>query len=485
MRKNYALPLLTAFLLHSVVASADPGKRFSQKLFSNKPVPQSAQSVNNLLYKPGKSKNFMWFDFGIGSGNWMSMGGSLMTYTPAGLLATRIDTNSFGFFGSNILKETHFYDAQNREIEQLNQNFDSLTQSFVNNYRLRTTYDQQGMMQEMVSEQWLANQWVILGGYRDVRTFNAQNQVTGRLRSSYSSQDSVWINEARTIDYQYDGQNRLISYTDQQWDSVSFVNRERVLIQYGADNRPNQAILQDWNGAAFVDSSRITDLQWFVWNGNVETSMPLVFIEQKKSGAVWVNFEKQTNTFSDFGGQVVLTQKFIGNQWVNSTRYSNFFDAQANLVFQGQEEYIVSSWDTLQGSSFHQNIYDASGRILETVSRNMTSISLPDQQPILGWKNSSRKLFSQHQAFTSVQEDVITNFANLLLQPNPAGKNAFFHLGDGEGKLLLTDMQGREILKKEISANEGISTAGMKAGLYLVLLQSRNGKTSRGRLVVE
>lgn len=427
----------------------------------------------------------MWFNFGIGPGSWMPTGGSLMTYTPAGLLSTRIDSNSYSFFGSNIQKESHFYDAQNREIEQLNQNFDSLTQSFVNNYRLRTTYDQQGMMQELVSEQWMANQWVIMGGYRDVRTFNAQNQVIGRLRSSYSWQDSIWVNEARSIDYQYDAQNRLISYTDQEWDSVSFVNWERVLIQYGADNRPNQAILQDWNGAAFVDSSRITDLQWFVWNGNVETSMPLSYIEQKKSGTNWVNFEKQQNTYSDFGGRVSLTQRFSGNQWINSSRSSNVFDLQGNLVFQGEEEYRLSQWDTLQGSSFNRHSYDASGRILETVSRNMTSILLPDQQPILGWKNSSRKLFSQHQVFTFVQQKEISNSGNLLLQPNPAGKNAFFHLGDGEGILLLTDMQGREILKKEISANEGISTTGMKAGLYQVMLQSRNGKISRGRLVVE
>jgi hypothetical protein len=484
--KKFVLLLLILVSINNISdASENPVKKLSQKLFSVSPPSRANASVNTLLYKPGKSKNYMWNNFGIGPGSWMESGGSIMSYNSVGQLTTSIDTMAFGSFIYYVSKKTISLDDQNRETGVLFQLFDTLSQNWTNNYRFLKAYDQFGMLREWISEQWISNNWKIMGGYRDFRTFDSQNRVIARLRTSYNSQDSAWVNEGRGTDYQYDNQNRLISYTEQEWNAGAFINREKIIIQYGADNKPNEAVLQDWNGVAFVDSSRITELQWFLWDGSVETSMPLSFVEQKKSGASWVNFEKQINSYSDFGGRVSLTQQFSNNQWVNSSRSSEVYDAQSNLVFSGDEQYLISSWDTLEGSVFNRHTYDGLGRIQETISKQMATITPPDQEPQTKWRFGERKLFSMHQAFTSVEKQLSTTSVSLQLQPNPVRKNEAFRLAGREGSILLTDVQGREVLRKEMALDEAISTADLRPGLFQIILNDKQGKISRGRLVVE
>lgn len=90
-----------------------------------------------------------------------------------------------------------------------------------------------------------------------------------------------------------------------------------------------------------------------------------------------------------------------------------------------------------------------------------------------------------HQAFTSVEKQLSTTSVSLQLQPNPVRKNEAFRLAGREGSILLTDVQGREVLRKEMALDEAISTADLQPGLYQVILNDNHGKISRGRLVVE
>ena len=482
MKKIALYCLLVLVSAAKVSAGNGPGSRLSGKLFARSKTP-AVPSVNNLLYKPGKSINFFWSDPVFGPGSWVQSGGSQITYTSSGKLATMIDTAVF-FGNTSIRRETHSYDAQDRETEVLNEQYDNQNQVWNNWYRMRISYDQQGLLQEYIYESWQNNSWFLQGGFRDIRTYNGQNQITLRLRSSYSAQDSVWVNEGRTTDYQYDGQNRLISYTDQEWDSITYVNSEKVLLQYGADNRPNEAVLQDWNGTAFVDSSRITELQWHYWNGILETSEPLSFIEQKKPAAQWVNFEKQIFYYLENNSRRNLTQVFSGNAWKDASRSSSLYDEQLNLYFEGDEEYNsdLSRWDTLQNANYSFHSYDSQGRIQETISKQMSLIFPPDQPSFLSWQNTSRKLFSQHQVFTGMENLQAETFR---IFPNPVAANGAFLLNCGEGSITLRDVQGRLIQSKEVSAGERISVKGMESGMYELMLRSRDGKIKRGRLVVQ
>jgi|GEM_PF-5447266 len=474
------LPLLICLAASSSLLASGPEKNPIRKLFSSKKSPATEQ-INSQIYKPGRSKNFSP-DFGP-SPDWVPSGGTRMSYTASGKIAVLTDTSDF--FGNTYLrKEIHSYDAADRETEVLNQVYDNQNMTWNNQYRSVITYDQQGMLQESRYDQWTNGSWVVFSGYQDVRTYNSQNLPTGRIRKTYSNTDSAWVNEGRTTDYQYDAQNRLISYVDQEWESTDYVNSEKIILEYGADNKPSQALLQEWNGTSFVDSARIIEIQWYLWQGNLESAMPLSFIEQKKSGANWVNYEKQVNSFTANGSQTSLTQRFVNAQWQNDSRSSSIFDDKLNPVFQGDEKYdpALAKWDTTEYSSLHLNSYDPSGRILETILRQMSNINGPDEQPELGWQNARKRLFFEHQVFTDALAEIS---GRISLFPNPLACGTSFRLNAGSGRLTLLDMQGRMILEKAISGNEAVSTQGMKSGLYQISFEDEQGKIFRSRLMVQ
>lgn len=476
--KKSILSLLLCVVIASALQASGPGRKFSRKLFSAKYSP-ATENVNTQLYKPTRSKNFST-GFGPGS-DWTPAGGSSMTYTSSGKISVQVDTSDF-FGNVFIRKEIHSYDASDRETEILYQNYDPQTMAWTNASRSVVTYDPQGLLQESRYDQWLNGAWVIYGGYQDVRSYNAQNQVISGLRKSYSSADSAWVNEGRTLDYQYDAQNRLISYIDQAWSDSLYVNSEKVLLEYGSDNKPNQAILQEWNGTAFADTVRITEIQWYWWQGNLETAIPLSYIEQRKSAGNWVTFEKEINSFDGNGSNISLTQIFVNGQWRNDSRSSSIFDDKLNPVFRGDEEYDpgMAKWDTTQYSKISLNTYDASGRILETVEKEMRNAG-PDD-PDLVWKNVLKRQFFGHQVFTAYLPEIESAF-NLI--PNPLAAGSGFRIMSGSGRLKLLDMQGRLVFNKTIAENELVSAAGIKPGLYQVLLQDDRGNASRGRLIVE
>ena len=476
--KKSLLSLFLSVVICSAILASGPGNRSARKLFAAKYSP-ATENISMQLYKPTRSKNF-FTGFGPGT-DWTPSGGSTMTYTFSGKISVQIDTSDF-FGNTYIRKEMHTYDASDRETEILYQNYDTQTMAWTNATRNVVTYDQQGLVQESRYDQWSNGAWFIYSGFQDVRSYNAQNQLISRLRKSYNSFDSAWVNEGRSLDYQYDAQNRLISYTDQDWNDSLFVNAEKVLLQYGSDNKPNQAILQEWSGTAFDDSVRINEIQWYLWQGNLESGIPLSYIEQRKSAGNWVNNRKEVNSFDGNGSNISLTQIYVSGQWQNYTRSSSIFDDKLNPVFLGNEEYDpgISKWDTLQYASIFLNNYDANGRIQETVEIQLRNAG-PDD-PDLVWKNVFKRLFFGHQVFTSYLTEMENSF---FLSPNPVAAGSSFRMAAGSGLLKLLDMQGRLVFSKTIAENETVSAAGIKPGLYQILFQDNLGKASRSRLIVE
>jgi hypothetical protein len=143
----------------------------------------------------------------------------------------------------------------------------------------------------------------------------------------------------------------------------------------------------------------------------------------------------------------------------------------------------LSKWDTLPfGSARYQHSYDASGRLLETISIFYINIAGPDQNPVYVWNPTERKVFSQHQTFT---ENRPLNIRILKLYPNPLGVGQSFHLDSQQGRITISDLQGRALLSKSISESEDVSSTGLKPGIYQVLLEEADGGRSWQRLIIQ
>ena len=434
--------------------------------FQKKPAYQ-VESSNTLLYKPGKSVNYFWNQF-----DWMMTGTSRMTYTMSGKISSRIDS------GFSNMKTTYTYDSQERETEQLMQNFNPISQTWENFSRNITIYDNQGNTQEQRSENWSGTAWEISYGSRDLRTYNGQNLLTEHLQKEWNNNASDWVNTNLDTDFQYDGQSRLQNYTSKIWDSIQWVNDEKSLWNYGLDNKPNQVTIQSWNGNAFVDSTRIIDITWFNWSGGLDNSAPQMYTMQKVINGNWVNYERYNLTMGLNGSQSTTIEIYVNNAWVFSQRFSSSFDEQQNMVIQLNESYDMglSAWDTTF-AYYNQHTYDAQGRILETIVYSW-DIDLQVFEKV------QRFLYSEHSVFTDNQK-LFVRSKDLEIVPNPANAGEFVQVSGLEGNYSISDLTGRQRLSGFVSGKGGFSTEGLSSGIYCLLFQPSKGKLQSSRLVVK
>jgi hypothetical protein len=459
-----------SFTFQLVALDALPDN-FSKKIKSGSGLHMA--SVQSQIYLPSKEKRYSW------SNSWVYAGGSDFTYTANGNPLTVTDTSIF-FFNSFINRTAYTYDNLGRQTQILNQCYDEDSLNFLNCGRSVLLYDVQGEIKESRSDNWNAGVWSTVFGYQQVRTYNAQNKVTENIRNIWNQTSAVWETQVKTT-YEYDAQSRLSMFTDMKWDVNQFVNEEKTTFQYSANNGPNQAVIQVWNGTAFVDSSRIIDLVWLDWTGSLETSSVLSYVLQNKVGATWVNDSKVTNVIGMNASKIELTEKFVNGLWQNDSRRSDLYDAYSNIIFGISEKYdpVLAKWDTMpMNSNKYQRSYDGSGRQLEQIRTDFTNLAGLDQPPIYGWRKVQKKVFSQHQVFTNIKS---VESGGLRLLPNPVVSGGSFR-AESNGVLFVLDITGRKILSRYITDKEDISTAGIKPGIYQVIIEESSGKISRQKL---
>jgi hypothetical protein len=462
-----AISAFTLFLFSSALSAQNQDLPINgfQKIFPKRKISRT-ESVASNLYKPGKSLNYYWNAL-----DWQLTGHSLMTYTPVGKLATKIDS------GFMYRKTSYTYDAEQRETERLDQNFNYVNSLWENFHREVHIFDSQGAIQENRTEQWIGNSWSMQSGEKHNRNYNPQNLLLEDVQLSWSMQNSVWQNDYMETAFLYDGQSRLQSYVSKDWADSVWVNQEKSLWQYGPDNKPNQVILQDWNGTAFVDSTRIIDISWNYWNGNLSQSDPSQYTMQKLIGGNWTNSMRFTITRDLNGSVTYLNEVFFNSSWMPSTRMRSVFDDQQNPVVMINEDYNPGtlSFDTSFCISY-QNTYDNQGRILVQILNNWDS-DLHQFEP------AAKQEFSQHSMFTSANTRR-TN-SRLKATPNPVLSGSSLRIPGASGTYQIRTMTGQLIRAGELRYDSSVSTKSLSTGIYIIDFLNENKAPESLRISVQ
>jgi len=463
-KRNFFPILLFCCFSISVFAGNHPANNF-QKRFGKKSVP-GTESTNSNLYKPGKSLNYYW-----NASDWMFTGNSLMTYTSIGKILTRIDS------GFAYTKTSYTYDAQQRETERLDQNYNSVSQIWENSSRQVTVYNAQGDEEESRSENWTGMDWMISYGNQYLRTYTAQNLLTEYLEKNWNGFVSAWENSYLETEFVYDAQNRLQSYVSKNWDTTQWMNEEKSLWQYGLDNKPSQVILQEWNGSSFVDSTRIIDISWSYWNGILSQSAPSQYTMQKLVGGNWTNDERYTFTQDLNGSNTFLVELYVSGNWVPSNRMRFLYDDQQNPVVNITETYnpLTQTFDTAYCNSF-QNTYDNQSRILEQVLY-VWSVDLHQLNPM------SKREFSQHSMFTSANSS-LTN-PRVSAYPNPVVSGSNLNIPGASGSYQIRSITGKLIHSGELKNDSSFSTKSLSPGIYIIEIMNERKAPESLRISVQ
>lgn len=466
--KHFKITIAVYFLIQlSGIISAQAQESTSngfQRIFC-KGKKYQTESTQNNLYKPGKSLNYFWNVF-----DWQPTGYSLMTYTPTGKLSVKIDS---GFMQR---KTIYTYDGLERETERLEQNFNSANSLWENDRRDVHIFDSQGAIQEIRSEQWVGTSWSPISGEKHIRNYNAQNLILEDLQKNWNMQDSVWENDYMETAFLYDAQLRLQSYVAMNWVDSVWENEEKSLWQYGPDNKPNEVILQDWNGTAFVDSTRITDILWNYWNGNLSQSDPSQYTMQKLVGGNWTNSMRFTITRDLNGSVTYLNEMYFNGNWVPFNRMSSLFDDQQNPVVYINQNYnpAAQSFDTAFCTSF-QNTYDDQGRILEQVVHYW-------DQDIHLLEPVSKQEFSQHSMFTSAYSKL--ELSRFKAVPNPVSAGGRLSISGAHGMFRIMDISGKVQASGQVESDGNIYVKSLLPGFYLIDFAADGGEKVVIRLSV-
>lgn len=128
-------------------------------------------------------------------------------------------------------RDINTYNASNRIIQSIYQNFNEQTNQLVNDERSIYAYTN-GRLSSIESQEWINLSWV--NSYKIVVNYNTNNLPTTIF--FYDWQNSQWVNDELTI-YDYNANNKVSATTDQEWTNSQWVNSRKTLYVYNANNK--------------------------------------------------------------------------------------------------------------------------------------------------------------------------------------------------------------------------------------------------------
>lgn len=370
----------------------------------------------------------------------------------------------------NHTKETNTYNGSGYLTEELNQNWDTVNNVWVNSWLYNFTYDGQNNLTLRATKKWNANNnaWVNHG--EDIYAFNGA-LMSERSNRTWDAQNNVWKNNYRYI-YSYNNDNLLTTETYYLWDKN--INSWKEAIRYH----------RTYNAAKLLDT----------------------YIGEQENGGVWKNYQKITITYNGLNQELTnISQDWKNNAWENSTRTINAYNTSDDLI-----TYTFEVWQPNTNSWKNQtkNLYeyDANKNITKKTDQE------PDKNNNAVWVNYKREI-STYNAYNQLllQYDqnylannwTLTQFnsqrshtyedytvtvsvskynnlnADVKMYPNPAAQflNVDVVLPQAENiNITLVDMAGRTVMTKAYNAttniHEQISISHLSAGIYNCIINT-------------
>ncbi len=202
------------------------------------------------------------------SSAWENATRSTYTYTGASKIAT-ITTDFWVGVWQPFVKITNTYDSSNYLIVEVTQNWDFLSNAFVNSSKDIFTNLPNGTVSQIVNQTWNTGTSNWDNAERNTYTYNSSSNLITELTEFWNAGN--WVNFSK-ITNTYNANNKLIQSLDQNWEAStsSWINDSQSYESYNGNGDLNQIISQLWNSttSVWVNELRIT----FTYNPLANTS---------------------------------------------------------------------------------------------------------------------------------------------------------------------------------------------------------------------
>lgn len=435
------------------------------------------QAASNDLrtsnYHPLKATDYNW---NVLNNVWDFADTTLYTYTATDTIGSLTKKDNANNFTQRILNS---YDGADNLTEALHQNWSS---GWVNNFRDTFAFDSYNNLTLQENHQWNTNQWLLMGGYTYVYTYNVGGKILTKLTLSWNTTTLVWDTVSRITNTYNAGDQvtqtigesynlslsawQLISKRDYTYDA-SFVN--------------TQTVDYLWNGSAWVNNAQLINIIWSNWTGYVNTSDPQSYVYQLWNGSSWDNYNRLTYTYDTFGSTIQLTELFASGNWRNDSRLSEFYDNQYNYLGTRSESWDIftTAWDTSYEYKYIYT-YDINNTILEEIYQEYNLSSHV-------FVNSTRAVYSDF-VLLGVEENASIKNPSIKIQPNPVTDFAEVIIPldkNGPFRYRIYDVQGKLMQEGEEQNNFYIHKASFAEGVYLLSISDTKGMSQVLRFVVQ
>lgn len=181
-----------------------------------------------------------------------------------------------------------------------------------------------------------------------VITLQGQNKLLSSIQESYNG--SSYQNYSG-YNYEYDGNNNLITETYVEWVNGLWKIKEKVTYTYNANNKVVQELGQEWNATTNALENSYRDTFTYA-NGNFTGQVAEIW-----ENSSWVNEWKIDLTFNGNNLPVsLLSYNWVGANWVADERGQFTYNSNNKLTEELYEEWENSQWVNSSKSLYAYNL---------------------------------------------------------------------------------------------------------------------------------
>ena len=386
-------------------------------------------------------------------------------------------------------KEVLTYDSHGNCILSVRYTKDDYTDDCKNSYKTEYAFDIFGNRTSKISSRWLdeENRW----RFSSKRKYVYNGQGTGMTIYGYKWNDDLgaWRILWKGV-HLTDSQGNTLSVYDYHWNNIeekwyesnktTFLYQDLYTMQYtfrwnselntwyshsyvayGYDDYGN---LISYNYKEYMDDIPTNKRKKDYTNDENGNLIELITYDWNIETNQWVEFEKVGFQYDSYQN----TTQLIGYTW-NDEAMDWAPETKANFTFNNDIPFDEILWP-----------YEDEEMIkLVSMPVSMTEVYVDTNN---NWVDGGRAdLYYSEDVYDYIEEEKLQD---IQLFPNPVSSQFSLHIPDSylQVQFELFDLQGRVIMKKDVTNKENINIENLKPGVYIYSI-SFDGKTQRGKLI--
>lgn len=236
---------------------------------------------------------------------------------------------------SNSYRTTNSYDSNGNILKITSEVWNEGTNSWDNLSISSNTLNSDGTIKETLTQTWVAASSAFNDVSKDIFTYSASKKIL--TKTSQIMFAVIWTDFSKTV-YTYNGNDLLTTEVNQMSNFLTpvLVNSSQIIYTYNSDGTLNQTVDQIWNASnQWVNSTRTTN----TYNASKQLTLSL---DEKWVTDAWSNDSRSTSTYNAAGSlSGVVNESWTNNAWVNA--YTSMFSYNTTNVL---SQIITQDWNT-------------------------------------------------------------------------------------------------------------------------------------------